>query len=176
MPNIDFEALDEESKVIDKVKDRVSRNIKDIKVAATTAAIDAKNNFKNNTSKKLTKAQINKYADASYYANVERNIKSYSDEKKLDKCKKELEVLNELIKGVKQELITAPNDISARKKFTSDAVSAATGGIAGDSIDYNKDKWNQILDGLEGNKKRFEKLKKELSRSVKKESTNLLDW
>lgn len=175
MPSIDFEALDEDSKVLNKVKDRVSSNVKDIKVTATTAAISAKNNFKNNTTRKLKKSQIDKYSDASYFANTERSMKPYSNEKKLKKCKEEIETLNELIKDVKQELITAPKDISAKKKFTSDAVSAATGGIAGSTIDYNKDKWNQVLDGLEGNKKRFEKLKKELSKSVK-ESANLLDW
>lgn len=175
MPNIDFEALDEDSKVLDKVKDRVSSNVKDIKVAATTATIAAKNNFKNNTTEKLKKSQISKYSDASYFADVERNMKIYSDKKKLEKCKKEIETLDELIKVVKQEVITAPKDISAKKRFASGAISATTAGIAGNDISYNKDKWNQILDGLEGNKKRFEKLKKELSKSVK-ESTNLLDW
>jgi len=175
MPSIDFEALDEDSKVIDKVKDRVSGNVKDIKVAASTAAIAAKNNFKNNTTKKLKISQITKYSDASYFGNAERSMKSHSTEKKMDKCKEEIETLNELIKYVKQELITAPKNISAERKFASDAVSAATGGMAGDSIDYNKDKWNQILDGLQDNKKRFGKLKKELSKSVK-ESANLLEW
>lgn len=176
MPSIDFEAFEEDSGVVKKIKDRVSNNAKEVKIATYNVASSAKNNFKNNTTNKLRKNQIAKYSDASYFSNVERSLKMYSDIKKIKKCDEEIEVLNELIEYVKQELITAPKDISVSRKFASDAVTTATGGIAGDSIDYNKDKWNQVLDGLKGNKTRFEKFKKQLSKSVKKESTNLLDW
>lgn len=175
MPNIDFEAMEEDSKVVDKIKNRVSNNVKDLKVAGSLAYMSAKNNFKNNTTKKLTKQQINKFADASYYGNKIRIMKRLPIDKQMKECKEEIAMFNELIKEVKQELATAPEEITAKKKFTSDAVSAATGGIIGDNIDYNKDKWNQILDGLKDNKERFEKYKSELSES-KNESANLLDW
>lgn len=176
MPNIDFEAIEEDSELAKKIKNRVSKNVNDLKVAGNLAYISAKNNFKNHTTKKLTKQQIAKYSDASYYGNKVRTIKKLSDDKKIKECKDEIFMFTELIKVVKQELTTAPEEISGKKKFASDALAAATGGIIGDTIDYNKDKWNQILDGLEGNKKRFEDLKKELSKTVKKESVNLLDW
>lgn len=170
MPNIDFEFINEEN----KIKDRVQSNAKQIGIAATNLGIAAKNNLKHNTTDKLRKSQIDKYSDASFYGDTVASMKIFSNEKKLERCKKEIKTLNELIRIVREELITAPKETSNKNRFVSGAVGGMTGGLAGKNKAYNKDKWDQILRGLEDNKKRFEKLKKDLSKTVREAAA--IDW